>query len=93
MIEGLKPLSEIRPERVHVPVQAAEFYAVEYSARQDCFHVDELGHVLQMNRMNARNRNSVDYQIIAICTSDAEALDYCRRFKKRQQKTEPLQRA
>lgn len=93
MIEGLKPLSEI--PRVHVPRQQEpqEYFVAEYSASQNSFHVDELRHVLQINRMNARSRNSVDYQIIAICGSDDEALDYCRRFKKRQQKTEPLQRA
>lgn len=84
MIDGLIKLSDIKmPERVEQP-QPVEYFTAEYSASQNCFHVDSLAHVLQINRKNALIKNSVDYQIIAICGSDDEAMDYCRKFKQQQ---------
>lgn len=62
----------------------SQYYTAEYSASQDCFHVDSLDHVLRMNSINALKKRSVDYQIIAICSSDDEAMDVCRKFRKEQ---------
>lgn len=60
------------------------YFTAEYSARQDCFHVDTLSRVLSMNRKNALEKRSVDYQIIAITESDDEALKACRDFREKQ---------
>jgi hypothetical protein len=62
----------------------SQYYTAEYSASQDCFHVDSLENVLRLNAINALNKRSLDYQIIAICSSDDEAMDFCRKFKKEQ---------
>lgn len=59
-----------------------QYYTAEYSASQNCFHVDTLQRVLRLNRANALGQRSVDYQIIAICNSDDEAMDVCRKFRK-----------
>lgn len=59
-----------------------EIYTVEYSASQNCFHVDTLEKVILMNRANCRSRNSVDYQIIALCDSYEQAMENCRKFKR-----------
>ena len=61
-----------------------EYFTAEYSAEQDCFHVDTLSRVLSMNRKNALEKRSVDYQIIAITESDDEALKACRDFREKQ---------
>lgn len=50
-----------------------EFYTIEFSADQKCFHIDTLSNVLKMNRMNCICQNSNDYQIIDICGSFEEA--------------------
>lgn len=60
------------------------YFTAEYSAEQDCFHVDTLSRVLSMNRKNALEKRSVDYQIIAITESDDEALKACRDFRDKQ---------
>lgn len=62
----------------------SQYYVAEYSASQNCFHVDTLQRVLRLNRANALGQRSVDYQIIAICSTDDEAMDVCREFRKEQ---------
>ena len=59
-----------------------EIYTVEYSASQNCFHVDTLENVILMNIANCASKNSVDYQIIALCDSYEQAMESCRKFKK-----------
>lgn len=59
-----------------------EIYTIEYSASQNCFHVDTLDKVLMMNRTNCRSKNSVDYQIIDLCNSYEQAMEKCQKFKK-----------
>ena len=60
------------------------YFTAEYSASQDCFHVDTLSHAISMNRGNALEKRSNDYQIIAITESDNEALKVCRDFREKQ---------
>lgn len=61
-----------------------EYFTAEYSAKQDCFHVSTLSHVLSINRKNALKKLSNDYEIIGITTSDDEALKVCRDFREKQ---------
>jgi hypothetical protein len=58
--------------------------SVEFSASQNCFHIDELKYVLTMNQQNAMRRNSNDYQIIALVETDEEADEFVEEFRKRQ---------
>lgn len=59
-------------------------YTAEYSASQDCFHADSLQKVLRMNRKNALEKRSNDYEIIAITESLDEALAVCKAFREKQ---------
>lgn len=59
-------------------------YAVEYSATQDCFHVDALDHVLHLNQQNALHKKSNDYEIICICDSMDRANEVCKLFRSQQ---------
>lgn len=59
-------------------------YAVEYSGTQDCFHIDTLNHVLQLNQRNALQRKSNDYEIIAITDSIDKANEVCETFRSQQ---------
>lgn len=63
------------------------YFTAEYSAEQDCFHVDTLSRVLSMNRKNALEKRSVDYQIIAITDSAEEAQRICRDLREKQNQT------
>ena len=58
-----------------------EFYTIEYSASQGCYHIDTLSNVLKMNRMNCVSQNSNDYQIIDICGSYEEAERALKEFR------------
>ena len=58
-----------------------EFYTIEYSASQKCFHIDTLSNVLKINRMNCVSQNSNDYQIIDICGSFEEAERALKKFR------------
>lgn len=60
------------------------FYAAEYSGSQNCFHVDSLDRALAMNRSNALDKRSNDYQILAITKTMDEAQAYCKEFRKKQ---------
>ena len=75
MENGSKPIAGI---------QAPGLYVAEYSASQGCFHVDTLQRTLRLNQANALEQRSLDYQIIAICSSDDEAMEFCNQFKQRQ---------
>lgn len=59
-------------------------FVADYSATQDCFHADTLKNALNNNRRNARDKRSVDYEIIAIVGSLDDALDFCDAFRERQ---------
>ena len=61
------------------------FYAAEYSGSQNCFHVDSLARALAMNRGNALEKRSNDYQILQIFESIDEAQAFCKEFRKKQQ--------
>lgn len=63
---------------------ANSLFVVEYSANQDCFHVDALDRVLLLNQRNALHKKSSDYQIIAICNSIDIANTVCNTFRNQQ---------
>lgn len=65
----------------------SQYYAAEYSVSQNCFHVDTLQRVLRLNQTNALGQRSVDYQIIAICTSEDKAMDICQKFREKLART------
>lgn len=60
------------------------FYTAEFSASQNCFHVGDLDRTLAINRGNAMDKRSNDYQILAITKTMDEAQAYCKEFRKKQ---------
>ena len=59
-------------------------WSVEYSISQDCFHVDDLKNVLNinLNDMFLENENT-DYKIIAIFDTQDEACKYANKCKRK----------
>lgn len=49
-------------------------YVIEYSVRQDCFHVASLKETLETNLRTATNFIDNDYRILALCETSEEAL-------------------
>lgn len=62
------------------------YWTAEYSAKQDCFHVDMLERVLTMNQENALKKNSNDFIILGIFDDVDEADKFCTRFRHSQQR-------
>lgn len=63
-------------------------FTAEYSASQNCFHVSDLERTLCINRGNALDRRSNDYQILAITKSMDEAQEYCKAFREKMKQRE-----
>ncbi len=64
-------------------MNSTEQYTLEYSASQNCFHIDTLSRVLEMNIMNCLSRNSVDYQILGLYDSYEKAEADLREFRRK----------
>lgn len=56
-------------------------FTVEYSVRQNCFHIDTIERTLETNIRTSINQIDVDYRIIGIFSSYEEATKYVREFR------------
>ena len=50
-----------------------DYIVVEYSISQNCFHIEPLSQLLEINKANAVKKKINDYQIIGIFKTKTEA--------------------
>ena len=59
-----------------------EFYTLEYSVIQNCFHISQLKNVLKINVRTSKEKIVNDYRIIEIAETYEKIKEYYEKYKK-----------
>lgn len=59
-----------------------EFYTLEYSVIQKCFHISQIKDVLETNLRTSKENMINDYRIIEIAKTYEEIKNYYEKYKK-----------
>lgn len=59
-----------------------EKISLEYSVSQNCFHIDFLSRIIETNRMNVLDQNSMDFQLLGIFDSWEAAEEAVKDFRR-----------
>ena len=61
--------------------QNSELWSVEYSIKQNCFHVDLLSSILEKNQRAVLEGRNAGYQLIGICESHNAACEFIKKWE------------
>ena len=61
---------------------------LEYSARQDCFHISTLDAILKINIRNTINKVDNDYKIVGLFETQQEASKMAEKLRKKQEEVD-----